>query len=111
MRDFKNLNKIQEIQINRIIDDHKEMQERQKPIYEELERYTVMEVWECGEHQVAKIKTNNNEINYATFHNYKPIRQFAYSFDEAILVCLAYKYDNSNSQFPIYAKRMLNRIS
>ena len=109
MLDFENLNKFQKMQISGIVEEWKERNERLKPVFNSLEDYIVLDIWEFGDFQVAKVKTKrNNEIFYAPFHNYKKLHEYAYTFDQAILICLAYKYEGPNSKFPEYAERMLN---
>jgi hypothetical protein len=112
VRDFKNLTTFQEIQINHIIDEHKNRQQRLKPIEEQLsDYYKVLEIWEVNDFQIAKIKRragDSKEILYSTFHNYKSLHEMASNFDQALLICLSHKYEGYNSQFPLYAAKMLN---
>jgi len=111
MRDFKNLNTFQKKKYNHILDVSEEKEARLKPIREKLSRYTIHEIWEMNDYQIAKItnrKDKNGEIMYATFINYESLHHFGSTFDHAVLICLAGKYENPNSMFPMYAAKMLD---
>lgn len=111
MRNFKNLNKIQEVQYNYILDQNKAKEDRLKAVYDKLDSYNIVNVWEVNEElQIVKVssKRKNKEMHYVPFLNYKLINQFAHTFDQALLIALANKYEGNSSTFPTYAERMLN---
>jgi hypothetical protein len=112
-RDFKNLNAFQETQINHILDENKARDVRLRPINNELSNYIVEEIWEMKDYQIAKVRRkqksgNINEWLYATFIDYKPLHEMGMTFDQAILICLSYKYDNRRSDAATYMARILN---
>lgn len=112
MRDLKNLSVFQEAQINATLDEAKAKWQRQKPLTDYLnERYNVQEIWEIGDFQIAKVnrkKDKTGEVLYVTFIKYKPLHEMAMTLDQALLICLAHKYEGTNSDFPMYSERMLN---
>lgn len=109
MRDFKNLNIFQENQINAILDANKEKSTRLKSIRDTLSDYYIDEITEMNDYQIAKIRRRNGkEWYYATFLNYKSLHEFAMTFDQAVLICLSYKYDNNRSDAAGYIARLLN---
>lgn len=114
MRDFKNLNLVQETQYNHILDENKERDTRLKPITEYLSKhYTIEDITEMNEYQIAKVRRKKNSSNvdewlYPTFINYKPLHEMAMTFDQAVLICLTYKYDNRRSDAVTYISRILN---
>lgn len=106
--DFDNLSVFQKTQLNHIVDEHKQREQRVKPIIQQLKNYMVLNIWELDSFQIAKIKrSDKKEIMYATFLNYQSLKQFASTLDHALLVCLAHKYEGHHSSFPGYAERML----
>lgn len=112
MRDFKNLNTFQEVQINHILDTNKERDVRVKPIKEYLDKnYIVEEITDMNDYQIAKVrrkfKSDYNEWLYPTFFKYKPIHEMAMTFDQAVLICLSYKYNNRNTDAAMYLERIL----
>ncbi|MDT0160339.1 MULTISPECIES: hypothetical protein [unclassified Bacillus (in: firmicutes)] len=110
-RDFKNLNVVQEVQYNNILDKNKEREMRLKPITEYLSKhYTVEEITEMNDYQIAKVKRKDiaAEWLYPTFINYKPLHEMAMTFDQAVLICLSYKYDNRRTDAVTYISRILN---
>ena len=111
VRDFENLNAFQTIQINGILDANKERDARLKPIREYLkDNYLIEEITEVNNYQIAKIrrKRNGDEWYYATFIDYKPLHEMGMTFDQAVLICLSYKYDNRSSDAAGYIARILN---
>lgn len=95
--------------MNHIIDDEQKARElRLRPIKNALSTYIVEEIWEMIDYQIAKFRTKNKEIYYAPFLHYKSLPKVAYTFDDAVLICLAYKYDNGRIDSVIYMRRMLN---
>lgn len=110
MRDFTNLNVVQKAQINEALDEAKATWQRQKPITDYLDkRYNVLDISEIGDYQIAKIrqKKGDKEVYYACFIDYKPLNEMGMTLDQAVLICLASKY-NAGEMFPTYAARMLN---
>lgn len=111
-RDFENLNAFKKIQYNHILDQNKARDTRLKPVREKLKSYYIIdEIWEVNDFQIVKIRRKRDEgkeVMYATFVNYESLNLLGMTFDQALLICLAFKYDGYNSQFPIYAARMLN---
>jgi hypothetical protein len=109
MIDLKNLNLVQETYINGLLSENKKRETRLKPIRELLKQYYIENIWELNDLQIVKVKSRNDkEWYYATFINYKSLNEFAFSFDQALLICLAYKYDNNRSDAVAYMSRMLN---
>ncbi|MFS0657401.1 hypothetical protein AB1L07_02085 [Niallia alba] len=113
MRDFKNLNAFQEVQINHILDTNKERDNRLRSIRQYLEKsYIIEEITEMNDYQIAKIRRKSNSgINewlYSMFFNYNPIHEMAMTFDQAVLICLSYKYNNRNTDAALYLERILN---
>lgn len=111
MRDFKNLNVVQEAQYNHILDENKARDLRLKPITEYLSKhYIIEEITEMNDYQIAKVKRKQNasEWLYPTFINYKPLHEMAMTFDQAVLICLSYKYDNRRTDATTYISRILN---
>lgn len=109
MIDFKNLNIVQETQINATLDEAKETRQRQKPITISLDkRYVLYNIWELDGIQIAKVRRRDNkEIMYHIFLDYMPVHQAAMTFDQALLMGLEAKY-KTGPAFAIYAERMLN---
>lgn len=110
MRDFKNLSVFKENQINHILDQYKEKDDRLKPIRDYLEKnYYTEEITEMNNYQIAKVrrKTNAKEWLYATFIDYKTTNEMSSSFDTAVLACLSYKYDGRQSGAVTYIERIL----
>lgn len=112
MRDFKNLNAFQEVQISNILDNNKERDVRIKPVKEYLDKnYIIEEITEMNDYQIAKVrrksKSDFDEWLYPTFFNYKPIHEMAMTFDQAVLICLSYKYNNRNTDAAMYLERIL----
>ena len=107
-RDFKNLNKFQEIQINSILDENKKKEQKLKPIWDSLKNYFIDEIWDFNGYQIAKITNKKNEVYYASFIGYKSLNEFTYTFDQAILTCLTHKYDNGKTMASFYISNMLN---
>lgn len=111
MRDFKNLNILQERQYNYILDENKEREERLKPITNYLSKsYIIEKITEMNDYQIAKVKRKQDakEWYYVTFINYNPLYEMAMTFDQAVLICLSHKYDNNRSDAPLYIARILN---
>ncbi|TWN93203.1 hypothetical protein CHCC20491_1854 [Bacillus paralicheniformis] len=44
--DFDNLSVFQKTQLNHIVDEHKQREQRVKPIIEQLKNYMVLNIWE-----------------------------------------------------------------
>lgn len=108
VKDLKNFNRFQDKQINKILDDENKARDvRLRPIKNALSDYYVEEIWEMIDYQIAKVRTKNKDIFYAPFLNYKSLPKFAYTFDDAVLICLGYKYDG-RSDSVIYVRRLLN---
>ena len=111
MIDFKNLNIVQENQIRGLIESNKGRQNRLKPIRSFLEdRYFVDSITEINDYQIAKVrrKSGAQEWLYPVFLNYKSLHEMAMTFDQAVLICLAYKYDGNSSDSVTYIERILN---
>lgn len=110
MRDFKNLNTFQEVRINAILDESKEKSERERPIRNYLDEYYYIEyISEVNDYQIAKIrrKKDAKEWMYATFINYKPLNEMGMTFDQAVLICLNYKYQK-NGHAVVYIEKMID---
>ena len=111
MRDFKNLNIVQETRYNHILDENKKRDQRLKPITEYLSKYYLIEdITEINDYQIAKVKRKDNPVEwlYPTFIDYKPLHEMAMTFDQAVLICLSYKYDNRSTEAATYISRILN---
>lgn len=109
VRDVKNENEVQDKQMNDPLDDeHKTREIRLRPIKKALSNYYVEEIWEMIDYQIAKVRSKNKEIYYAPFLQYKILPKFALTFDDAVLLCLGYKYDNGRSDSFVYVRRLLN---
>ena len=102
---------MQEAQINATLDEARQTWQRQKPITDHLkDRYTVQQIWEIDDYQIAKVKRRNDksgEVIYVTYINYVPTNEMGMTLDHAILICMAHKY-NAGYMFPLYTARMLN---
>lgn len=111
MMDFKNLNVLQETIINSILDEDKERQIRQKPIRDYLKNYFITEISEVNNYQIAKIRRKNvteaKEWMYAAFIDYKPLNEMGMTFDQAVLICLNYKYQ-MNGHAVGYIEKMID---
>jgi hypothetical protein len=109
VREKNNENFVQDLKEDHsIANEYKVREDRLKPIKTALSSYMVEEIWEMVDYQIAKVRTKNNEIYYAPFLNYKILPKFAYTFDDALLLCLGYKYDNGRSDSLVYLRRLLN---
>jgi hypothetical protein len=66
--------------------------------------------YEIGDFFITK-HINKNDKSYETvyccFVNNKPTSDYAYTLDDAIVVCLAHKYDGPHSPAIKYARRVL----
>ncbi|WML53530.1 hypothetical protein RCG17_02260 [Neobacillus sp. PS3-12] len=109
VRDSNHVNALQDSKTDHSLDEgYKAREDRLKPIKKALSNYIVEEIWEMVDYQIAKVCTKNKEIYYAPFLNYKILPKFAFTFDDAVLLCLGYKYDNGRSDSLVYLRRLLN---
>lgn len=111
MRELENLNAFQKVQINSILDENKERDVRLKPIRDYLNNnYIIEDITEVNDYQIAKVRNKRDakEWLYPTFINYKPLHEMAMTFDQAVLICLSYKYDGRRSDAAGYIARILN---
>jgi hypothetical protein len=72
-------------------------------------QYTIVEYYPyIYENNCGTNKFNYSIREFSCYIDRKPIGHSCYSYDEALITCIAYKYDGCNSQAAAFFVRMIN---
>ncbi len=110
--DFNNLSEIQKMQIQAILDSHREEQARINPIHDHFSkdhRNFILEIFTLGdEYQfVQYLRKGDDNPRWMAFINYEPLNYMSDTLDGIILVALSHKYEGHNGQAAYYMAKML----